>query len=66
MLPTIDDILPGIKKGAPGANPDNITNALIATYCPIANKLPEAQQSVAMGDFAVLTYGQAKKNGQPN
>ncbi|MCX8254695.1 Cytochrome c, mono-and diheme variants [Beijerinckiaceae bacterium RH AL1] len=66
MLPTIDDILPGIKKGAPSANPDNITNALIATYCPIAKKLPDAKQSVAMGDFAVLTYGQAKKNGQPN
>ena len=66
MLPTIDDILPGIKKSAPQANPDNITNALIATYCPIAKKLPDAKQSVAMGDFAVLTYGQAKKNGQPN
>ncbi len=66
MLPTIDAIVPGIKKGAPSANPDSITNALIATYCPIANKLPQEKQSIAMGDFAVLTYGQAKKNGQPN
>ena len=66
MLPTIDDILPAIKKSAASANADSITNALIAAYCPIANKLPEAKQSVAMGDFAVLTYGQAKKNGTPN
>jgi mono/diheme cytochrome c family protein len=67
MLPTIDDILPEIKKGAPQANPDNVTNALIATYCPIAkSKVPVERQSIAMGDFAVLTYGQAKKNGAQN
>ena len=54
------------RKTAPGANPDDITNALIAAYCPVAKKLPEGRQSVAMGDFAVLTYGQAKKNGTPN
>ena len=29
----------------------------------LANKLPQEKQSVAMGDFAVLTYGQAKNNG---
>jgi len=66
MLPTIDDILAGIRKGAPTATADNITNAMIATYCPIATKLPEAKQSIAMGDFATLIYGQAKKNGKPN
>ena len=67
MLPTIDAILPEIKKGAPQANPDQLANALTATYCPIAqHTVPAARQSIAMGDFAVLTYGQAKKNGAKN
>lgn len=67
MLPTIDKILPGIKKAAPDANPDTISNALVATYCPIANKLPEAKKSVAMGDLAVLSWGQAnRKPGSEN
>ncbi len=67
MLPTIDAILPDIKKGAPQANPDQLANALTATYCPIAKqKVPAERQSIAMGDFAVLTYGQAKKNGAKN
>ena len=66
MLATIDEVVPAIKNFSPSANPDDITNALIAAYCPVAKKLPEKQQSVAMGDFAVLTYGQAKKNGTPN
>ena len=66
MLSTIDTILPGIKKGAPQATPDQITNALTAAYCPIAMKAEGAQKSVALGNFAVLVYGQAKKNGQSN
>ena len=66
MLGTIDDILPEIKKGAPQANPDMIANELTAAYCPIAMQLPAAQKPQAMGDFATLVYGQAKKDGKPN
>ena len=61
MLTTIDTILPGIKKGAPEATPDQITNALTAAYCPYAMKAEGAEKSVALGNFAVLVYGQAKK-----
>ena len=66
MLGTIDDILPPLKKTAPDANPDMIANALTATYCPIAMQLPAARKPQAMGDFATLVYGQAKKDGKPN
>ena len=67
MLTTIDMILPGIKKGAPQATPDQITNALTAAYCPIAMKAEGAQKSVTLGNFAVLVYGQAnKKPGAEN
>ena len=66
MLGTIDDVLPAIKKEAPQANPDMVTNALTAAYCPIAMKLPETKKPQAMGDFATLVYGQAVKNGKPN
>ena len=67
MLTTIDDILPGIRKGAPQATPDQITNALTAAYCPIAmEKVQGGQKSIVLGSFATLVYGQAKKNGKPN
>ena len=66
MLGTIDDVLPTIKKEAPQANPDMVTNALTAAYCPIAMKLPQPRKPQAMGDFATLVYGQAVKNGKPN
>ena len=38
-----------------------VTNALTAAYCPTAMKLPGGQKSEAMGNFAVLVYGQAIK-----
>ena len=67
MLGTIDDVLPIIRKSAPQANPDMITNALTATYCPIAMaKLSTEQKPQSMGDFSTLVYGQAKKDGKPN
>lgn len=67
MLPTIDGILPDIKKGAPGATPDQISNGMTAAYCPIVmQKFADNQKSKVIGDFAVLTYGQAKKNGTDN
>lgn len=61
MLTTIDEVLPTVRKGAPDAKPDAVTNALTAAYCPIAMKLPGTQKSEAMGNFAVLVYGQAIK-----
>lgn len=67
MISTIDDILPAIRKSAPDASTDQITNALTAAYCPIAmQKAKGGDRAVVIGNFAGLVYGQVKKDGKEN
>ncbi len=61
MLQRIDAILPKIKASDPSAKDDDIVNAMIEAYCPIAladTSVPAQQRTALVGSFGELVYGQ--------
>ena len=63
MLQRIDALLPKIKQSVPAAKDDEIVNAMIEAYCPIAladNSVPAAEKPALIGSFGGLVYGQVK------
>ena len=64
LLGVIDDILPNVKKLDAAAKPDEVVNAMIAVYCPIAfssSNVPMPQRVALLGQFGGLVYGQLRK-----
>ena len=63
MLQQIDAILPKVKASDPTASNDDIVNAMIAAYCPIAladESVPAAERTALLGSFGGLAYGQVR------
>lgn len=63
MLQQIDAILPKVKASAPTASNDDIVNAMIAAYCPVAladDSVPAAARTALLGSFGGLAYGQLR------
>ena len=61
MLQQIDAVLPKVKASAPTATNDDIVNAMIAAYCPVAladDSVPPAERTALLGSFGGLAYGQ--------
>ena len=70
LLQRIDMALPKVKEGAPQAKTDDIVNAMIEAYCPIAladASLAAPERTALIGSFGGLVYGQLRKleTGEP-
>ena len=63
MLQKIDAILPKVKASDGTASDDDLVNAMIAAYCPIAladDSIPPGERTALLGSFGGLAYGQVK------
>ena len=61
MLQRIDAVLPKVKAGDPSATDDEIVNAMIEAYCPIAladTSVSAQERPALVGSFGELVYGQ--------
>ena len=63
MLQQIDGILPKVKASDPTAKNDDIVNAMIEAYCPIAladSTVAPQDRPALIGSFGGLVYGQLR------